>query len=300
MRKFRTYHEVDPDAGGELLDQVLDQRRRLAERLSGVRTLVAVLSGKGGVGKSAVTANLAVALSREGLQVGALDADLNGPSLARMLAVSDAHLGDGEDGVLPPKGALGVKVMSMELLQGEVDTPLVWKSEAGHASVWRGTAETTALREFLADVVWGPLDVLLVDVPPGIDKIQRLLDLVELGGALLVTTPSEMSRRVVARSARMLRESGVERVALLTNMAEHVCEACGHATPLFPGDGGDALARDAGLETWARVPFDPRLAATTDGGRPWAGVAPDAASALPFAKLARRVVREWLPARVEP
>ena len=300
MRRIRTYHEVDPDAGRELLDQVVEQRRRLAERLSPVRAVVAVLSGKGGVGKSAVTANLANALARGGLRVGALDADLNGPSLARMLGVRGARLGDAGDGVQPPSSPMGVSVMSMEILQEDEDAPLRWKEGSGHASLWRGAAEATALREFLADVAWGPLDVLLVDVPPGVDKIARLLELVDLGGALLVSTPSEMSRRVVARSARLLRESGVAEVALVANMADHVCDACGHTTPLYQDDGTEALAAETGLEIWASIPFDRRLAAATDSGRPWLDVEPGSASARAFGKLAARLEREWLPAGATP
>ena len=148
MRRIRTYHEVEADAGRELLDQVLEQRRRLVQRLA-----------------------------------------------PRMLGVVGARLVDGRDGVNPPTGSHGVKVMSMELLQQDADAPLRWREGSGHASLWRGAAEASALREFLADVAWGELDVLLVDVPPGVDKIARLLELVELEGALLVTTPSEMSRR---------------------------------------------------------------------------------------------------------
>ena len=107
----------------------------------------------------------------------------------------------------------------------------------------------------------------------------------------------EMSRRVVARSARLLAESGVERVALVSNMAEHVCDACGHATPLFQVDGSEALAGETGLEIWARIPFDRRLAAATDAGQPWGAKAPEARADAPFRQLADRLVAEWLPAR---
>jgi len=298
MRKIRTYRDVDPDAGRELLDQVVEQRRRLAERLAPVRALVAVVSGKGGVGKSAVTANLAAALALEGLRVGALDADLNGPSLGRMLGAAGARLGDDAGGVLPPRGIEGIKVVSMEHLQEE-GAPLRWKGADGHASLWRGAAETAALRELLADVAWGELDCLLIDVPPGVDKIARLLELVSLRGALLVTTPSEISCRVVARSAGLLREAGLERVALVANMTHRLCDACGHPTPLFEADATGALAADTGLETWARIPFDGRLAVATDEGRSLAAEAPHSTVAAIFRALARRVVERWLPEEAE-
>jgi len=296
MRKIRTYNEVDPDAGRELLDQVLAQHARLGRRLSTVGSVVAVMSGKGGVGKSAVTANLAAALARDGWRVGAVDADLNGPSLARMLGVIGARLVDRPDGVEPAVGASGVRVMSMELLQEEADAPLRWKGGGGHASLLQGAAETGALREFLGDVVWGELDFLLVDVPPGVDRITRLLDLVKPDCSLLVSTPSEMSWRVVTRSARLAKEAGLPQVGLVLNMGEHVCTACGHTTPLFDGDGAEALARETGLEVWARIPFDPALAASTDAGRPRVLEDPEAPASAEIWALARRVVASLRPA----
>ena len=170
MRKIRTYRDVTHDTGSGLLEQVLDQQQRLAERLAHVRSVVAVASGKGGVGKSAVTANLAAALAARGLAVGAADADLNGPSLGRMLGVSGARLADRASGVSPAESASGVRVMSMELLQEEEDAPLRWREPDMGGFIWQSTLETGVLREFLGDVEWGQLDVLLVDVPPGTDK----------------------------------------------------------------------------------------------------------------------------------
>jgi ATP-binding protein involved in chromosome partitioning len=289
MRKIRTYTQVDSSAGRELLDQVLAQQRRLERRLSTVGAVVAVMSGKGGVGKSAVTANLAAALASSGWRVGAVDADLNGPSLGRMLGAPRGRLVDREDGVEPARGAGGVSVVSMELLQADEDSPLRWKAAAGHASAWQSAAETGALREFISDVAWGDLDFLLVDVPPGVDKVARLLELVKPDRTLLVSTTSEMSRRVVARSARFLREAGVDRVSLVLNMSEHLCASCGQATPLYPGDGGEALAADTGLEVWARIPFDAALAESTDHGAPWVLASPQSPSSRALAALAERV-----------
>ncbi|HSR42236.1 MAG TPA: P-loop NTPase, partial [Longimicrobiales bacterium] len=150
MRRIRTYHDLEGDEGSEVLEQVVAQRRRLAERLAEVRCLVAVASGKGGVGKSAITANLAVALARRGRRVGALDADLNGPSLARMLGVSGARLGDSEAGAVPPESPSGVRVVSMELLQAEEDTPLSWRGPDSDRYLWQSSLETGVLREFLS------------------------------------------------------------------------------------------------------------------------------------------------------
>ncbi len=289
MRKIRTYHEVDSGAGRELLDQVLAQRRRVDERLDSVASVVAVASGKGGVGKSALTANLAAALAARGRRVGALDADLNGPSLARMTGVTGSQLADGAEGVGPATGAGGVLVMSMELLQEDEDTPLRWKSSAGHVAIRQSAAEAGALREFLSDVAWGELDVLLIDAPPGTDKLHRLLELLpNIDQVLLVTTPSEMACRVVARSARLLAEAEVP-TALVANMTEHVCPNCGHTTVLWESDGVDKLATQTGLPVWSRVPFDPRLASTTDAGTPWVLDEIEAPTAAALVALADRV-----------
>ena len=291
MRRIRTYQDVTHDTGSELLEQVVDQHRRLAERLSLVRSVVAVASGKGGVGKSAVTANLAAALTSKGLEIGAVDADLNGPSLGRMLNVSGARLADRASGVEPALSPSGVRVMSMELLQQEEDAPLRWREPEMGGFIWQSTVETGVLREFLGDVEWGALDVLLIDVPPGTDKIGRLLELVpELDQMLLVTTPSETARFVVSKSVRMASEAAVGTVALVSNMAGHTCPECGHVSELFVGDADKRLEEETGLPVWGEIPFDPRLGAATDSGTPLVITDPDAHSSRAILALADRVV----------
>jgi ATP-binding protein involved in chromosome partitioning len=270
MRSFRTYHEIEADPAADVPSQVGAQLERLARRLATVRAVWLIASGKGGVGKSAVTANLAAALAEGGLRVGALDGDLNGPSLARMLGAGPAPLRVAEGGVSPAAGAAGVRVMSMDLLLGGEDAPVGWREPDGFGGfIWQSALETGALREFLADVAWGELDVLLVDLPPGTDKLRRAFELVPRpAGVLLVTTPSEASRFVVLRSLRLVREMGVVRVGLVANMAGHVCRACGHHDPLFDDDGARRLAEETGAEIWAEIPFHPALARETDRGRP--------------------------------
>ncbi len=288
MRKFRTYGQVEHDTRSELLEQVLDQRSRLYARLERIRTIVAIASGKGGVGKSVVTANLAAVLATRGHSVGVLDADLNGPSLAQMLAVAGEPLQDRVEGVLPPVGVSGIRVMSMELLQDEEDAPLRWREPDSDTFLWQSSMETSALREFLSDVEWGDLDFLLIDVPPGTDKIRRLLELVpELPIALMVTTPSEMSRSVVARSIRLVREAGVPTVALVANMTDYICPGCGGRHPLFPGNGAHRLEEDSGHPIWAEVPFDPRLGEDTH--RPRVLVDPQGEVAASFEGLVDRL-----------
>ena len=233
MRQIRTYNEVGP-GGASIPEQVAAQRDRLTARLASIRSVVGVASGKGGVGKSALTANLAATLASDGLRVGALDADLNGPSLARMLGVTGARMVADEDGIEPPAGAAGVRVISMELFQEGDDAPLRWRGPEADGWVWRNVVETGTLRELMSDVVWGELDVLLVDVAPGTDRIGRLLDLVpDPAALLLVTTPSEMARRVVARSVRLVREARLQKVGLVENMTSWECPDCGVRTDLY-------------------------------------------------------------------
>lgn len=287
-RRIRTYHEVADPGAESVVGQVVDQRRRLRDRLARVRRLVAIGSGKGGVGKSAISANVAAALAASGRAVGALDGDLDGPSLARMLGAGGG-LARVDGAFRPAKGVAGVGVVSMDLLVAE-DAPLRWRGPEEHRFVWQSVIETGALREFLSDIEWGDLDVLVLDLPPGTEKLARLVDLVGSPDAVvIVTTPSEAARHVVAKSARFLEDAGVREVGLVANMASWSCPHCGIAEPLFSADGARRLARDAGLELWAELPFDPRIAADTDEGMPIVLSAPDRPAARALAALAERL-----------
>jgi ATP-binding protein involved in chromosome partitioning len=290
---IRTYHEVaDPGAEG-VVAQIRDQARRLSDRLSRVGAVVAVASGKGGVGKSAVTANLAAVLASRGRAVGAADVDLHGPSLARMLGASRAPLSVGEDGVQPARGTLDVRLMSMDLLLASADATVRWRGPEEGAFAWQGTLEAGAVREFLADTAWGDLDLLLLDLPPGTDRLARLLEILpRLDGLILVTTPSEAARAAVARSARLAREAGIRVTGLVANMTAWRCPECGGETRLYEADGAERLADDTGLARWADVPFDPRLAVATDSGRPFAIVDPEAPVSRAFRDLADRLEAE--------
>ena len=290
---IRTYHEVADPGGEGVVAQIRDQARRLSDRLAGVGAVVAVASGKGGVGKSAVTANLAAVLASRGRAVGAADVDLHGPTLARMLGASRAPLSVEENGVRPARGVLNVRLMSMDLLLAAADAPVRWRGPEEGAFAWQGTLEAGALREFLADTAWGDLDLLLLDLPPGTDRLARLLEILpRLDGLLLVTTPSEAARAAVARSARLAREAGVPVTGLVANMTAWRCPECGRETRLYEADGAGRLAFDTGLACWADVPFDPRLAMATDSGRPFAIVDPEAPASRAFRDLADRLEAE--------
>ncbi len=285
-RRLRTYRDL---AGGDrsgLAEQVAEQRHRVAARLARVRHVVAVMSGKGGVGKSFVTAGLARTLARGGTRVGVLDADLYAPTAARMLAADTGPLAVRDDGVEPARGADGVRVISTDLLLAE-GAPLRWREPDRDQFVWRGSLETGVLREFLSDVAWGELDVLLVDLPPGTDRVVALAGLVpRVSGAVAVTIASDASRRAVERALEAARAAGLATIGIVENMASYACEACGSTSPLFRGDAAAALARATGARVLGRIPFDPAAQAAGDGGR----ASPTGAAAAALAALADRLL----------
>ena len=253
---FRTYFDVPGADASRLLEQVVAQRTRVAERLATVGRVIVVLSGKGGVGKSYVTASLALSLARRDLAVGVVDADLHGPTVARLLGV-DVHapLAVHEDGVTPATGRDDIRVMSTDLLLDD-GRMLRWATPVGEAHTWRGPAETSVLREFLADVQWGALDALLVDMPPDAGRLGDLATLVpRIAGAVAVTIPSDESARSVARALDAARAAGIPLTGIVENMSGYACPRCGSIGPLFPGGAGERLAAAHGIPLLARIPF---------------------------------------------
>ena len=239
---MRTYHQLtDPDRSG-LADQIGAQRQRVAQQLAGVKRIVAVMSGKGGVGKSYVTAHLARALARRGQAVGVLDADLNGPTIPGLLQVR--HIPPSQP---PAVGLDGVKCVSMgQFLQD--GAPLAFRGPASESFVWRGAMEASALRELLGDVAWGPLDMLLLDLPPG---MQRYLELCDILGAppavLTVTIPTPESRDAVRRAMRAAVEHGSHLLGIVENMVGGELK----------GSAADELSQEFGARVLARVGWHP-------------------------------------------
>ena len=244
---MRTYRDLtEPDRSG-LPEQIGAQRRRVAERLAGVRRVIAVMSGKGGVGKSYVTAHLARALARAGRAVGVLDADLNGPTIPRLLGIDHAPLPTPSDAVLPAAGADGVKCISMDLLLAD-GQPLAFKGPTAESFVWRGAMEASALREFLGDVAWGTLDVLLLDLPPGMQRYLELCDILAGPPAVLtVTIPTPESRDAVRRAMRAALERGSPLLGIVENMVGRE----------FSGTAADDLAHEFAVPVLGRIPWHP-------------------------------------------
>jgi len=247
MPPIRTYHELtDADRSG-LPEQIEAQRRRVAERLAGVGRVIAVMSGKGGVGKSYVTAHLARALARSKRAVGVLDADLNGPTIPRLLGIEHAPRPTSPTGIEPAKGADGVKCISMALLL-EDGAPLAFRGPSAESFVWRGAMEASALRELLGDVTWGALDTLLLDLPPGMQRYVELCDILGAPPAVLtVTIPTAESGDAVRRAMRAAAERGSKLLGIVENMVGGQ----------FAGAAGDDLAREFGVPVLARIPWHP-------------------------------------------
>ncbi|MDQ3698791.1 MAG: P-loop NTPase [Gemmatimonadota bacterium] len=251
---FRTYHEV-PGADRSMLgDQVAAQRRRVRERLRDVRRVAVVMSGKGGVGKSFLTAMLARGAAAASWRVGVLDADLKSPTIARMLEATGPLIADAQ-GVQPAAGRDGIAVVSTDLLLAE-GAPLRWRTANEDRFVARSVLEAGALRELLSDVAWGELDLLLIDMPPDADGIEDVAELVPgLAGAIVVTIPSEESRRSVERAMRCAADAGVRLLGVVENMSGYACDGCAAVRPLFAGDAGERLAASFRVPLFGKVPF---------------------------------------------
>ncbi|MDB3923188.1 Mrp/NBP35 family ATP-binding protein, partial [Luminiphilus sp.] len=231
-----------------------------------VKHIVAIASGKGGVGKSTVTMNLAFALQRQGLSVGLLDADIYGPSQRRMLGV-DAEIMPEQEGEkwLHPVPVGGIKAMSMAFLTDETT-----------AMVWRGPMASGALVQMLEQTLWGELDILLVDMPPGTGDIQlTLAQKATLAGAVIVTTPQDIALIDAKKGIEMFRKVDIPVLGIIENMATHVCTQCGHEEPIFGSGGGEQMADQYGVGVLASLPLSKIVRETADAGVPMLDEAPE-------------------------
>ncbi len=267
---MKTYKDITGDGGSNIVEQVTEHARKLSKRLASVKHIIAVMSGKGGVGKSSVTVNLAAALAMGGQAVGIVDADINGASIAKMTGVRGQALQINKNGVQPAVGELGIKVMSIDLFLSEENSPVVWDAPTQKdAFTWRGMAEANAIREFFGDTEWGELDFLLIDLPPGTDKLPNIIDLLpRISGTIIVTIPSLLSQFVVEKSIKMAREVlQTPVIGLVENMSAFVCAHCGKSEELFPGGHVEKLAAAHDIPFLGKIPFDPRMAQAADEGR---------------------------------
>jgi ATP-binding protein involved in chromosome partitioning len=253
----------------KVAQQMTEQMKKVQARMAGIRHKLVVMSGKGGVGKSITTVNLALALARLGNKVGLLDVDLNGPCVPRMLGMRGQSLSMTSGGAVPPTGPLGVKVASMEFFLSAT-SPVRWNGPMDLSPVWLGVMEMTVIREFLADVAWGELDYLLADLPPGAaaDKPPVIAGFIpDLAGAIVVTTPSEVASDVVQKSVAYARDLNIKVLGMIENMSEYRCPSCGVVSELFEGN-TQALCDALNVPLLGRIPFDHTLAKTFDKGTP--------------------------------
>lgn len=246
-----------------------------------IRNVIAIGSGKGGVGKSTTAVNLAAALMQEGLRVGVLDADIYGPSIPMMLGVSGKP--DSPDGkTIEPMRAHGLESMSIGLLVDQ-DTPMIW----------RGPMATSALMQLFNDTRWGDLDILVVDLPPGTGDIQlTLAQKIPVAGAVVVTTPQDIATLDAKKALKMFEKVDVPVLGLIENMAVHVCSNCGHAEHVFGEGGGAKMAAHYGVPMLGALPLDRRIRERGDAGVPVVIAEPDSAVALAYRDAARRLLEE--------
>ncbi|XDZ66091.1 Mrp/NBP35 family ATP-binding protein [Alphaproteobacteria bacterium LSUCC0684] len=252
---------------------------REKELTSSVRRFVAVASGKGGVGKSTTAVNLAISLRLEGLRVGILDADVYGPSQPRMLGVSGRPAAAGGDMVTPLEN-YGVKVMSMGLLVPDET-----------AMIWRGPMVQSALTQMLNAVVWGELDVIIIDLPPGTGDIQiSLAQQVSLAGAVIVSTPQDIALLDVVKALTMFQKAGVPVLGMIQNMAKWVCPDCGREDHIFGKGGAAREAERRGLELLGEIPLSLDIREGSDSGTPIVVSAPKSPQAMEYREIARRLM----------
>jgi ATP-binding protein involved in chromosome partitioning len=243
-----------------------------------VKNIVAVSSGKGGVGKSTVAANLALALAAEGARVGMLDADIYGPSQPTMLGIEGKP--ESVDGkTLEPLENYGIQTSSIGFLV-DADQPMIW----------RGPMVTQALQQLLAQTNWKDLDYLIVDMPPGTGDIQlTLAQQVPVTGAVIVTTPQDIALLDAIKGLKMFEKVGVPILGIVENMAVHVCSKCGHAEHVFGAGGAERMSKEYGVEVLGSLPLDIRIREQTDSGRPTVVAEPDSDIARAYKAIARKV-----------
>ena len=269
-------------------EQLLQQQQTLRIRMGKIKHKIAVISGKGGVGKSTVTVNLATAFAKSGHTVGILDADIHGPSVPRLLGLTGQEVKVGPPGAFPVPGPLGIKVISIDFFLPEERTP----------TIWRGPLKMRAIRQLLTDVVWGELDILFIDLPPGTgDEVLSIAQLLpEIDGVLIVTMPSELSRAVVRKAITFAERMGMPIIGVVENFSGYVCPSCGEEVDIFQAGSGKRMADEAGVPFLGKIPIDPKVSGASDRGIPFVIEQPDSPASKAFAEIVVKV-EDYLKAR---
>jgi ATP-binding protein involved in chromosome partitioning len=276
---------LEPDLGGARINLILKSDitahavQKTLKPLGNVKNVIAVASGKGGVGKSTTAANLALAWAAQGARVGLLDADIYGPSQPLMMGLAGKKPEMTADGKqMIPLRAHGVQVMSIGFM-----------IDAEQPMIWRGPMVTQALTQLLGDTNWGELDYLVVDMPPGTGDIQlTLAQRVPVSGAVIVTTPQDIALLDARKGLKMFEKVEVRVLGIVENMSVHVCSQCGHVEHVFGSGGGARMAAQYGVQLLGELPLDIRIREDADGGAPTVVAEPGSARALAYFRMARR------------
>lgn len=274
-------HAEDEPSGHQ---QVLtEQQEMLKMRMGKVKHKIAVISGKGGVGKTVVTVNLAMAFAKRGMsgRIGILDADIHGPCVPKMLGLKGQTLQVGPPGIFPAIGPLGMKVVSMDFLLPNQESPVIW----------RGPLKMAAIRQFLSDVVWGELDLLFIDLPPGTgDESLSVMQLLpEMDGVVIVTIPSEVSQDVVKKAVTFARQLNVNVIGMIENMSGFVCPNCGAKVDIFKVGGGEKMSKELGVLFLGGIPIDPSICEDSDRGSPFIVGHPNSSATEAFTRIVEKI-----------
>ncbi|RLI45623.1 ATP-binding protein [Candidatus Bathyarchaeota archaeon] len=260
-----------------------EEKQRLKARMSKIKHKIAVISGKGGVGKSTVTVNLAIAFAMHGYpyDIGILDADITGPCVPKLMGLHGQRLQTGPPGIFPAKGPLGIKVVSMDFLLPSEESPVIW----------RGPLKMKAINQFLSDIVWGELEFLFIDLPPGTgDEPLSIMQLIpEMDGVVIVTIPSEVSQIVVKKAVTFSRKLNIPVIGIIENMSGFVCPKCGAETNIFKVGGGQKIAEDLAVPFLGSIPIDPEICQDSDDGMPFIINHADSHSAKAFRSIVEKI-----------
>jgi len=272
------------------LDTCTDPRKehyqeqlRLKLKMSKIKQKIAVISGKGGVGKSTVTVNLAMAFAMHGYvnSVGILDADIHGPCIPKMLGLRGQRLQANPIGVFPVMGPLGIKVVSMDFLISSDEAPVIW----------RGPLKMRAIQQFLSDIMWGELEFLFIDLPPGTgDEPLSVMQLIpDMDGVIIITIPSEVSQVVVKKAVTFARQLGVPIIGVIENMSGFICPKCGTEINIFKVGGGQKIAEDLAVPFLGSIPIDPEICRDSDNGMPFITEHVDSSATKAFMEIVKKI-----------
>ncbi len=257
-----------------------EEDTKISKTLSKIKNRLLVFSGKGGVGKSTVAANLSLAFAMHGLNVGLLDVDIHGPHSAKMLGVEDKSVDVSPEGIKPVNVNDNLKLVSMSFLLQDPNTPVIW----------RGPLKMKAIQQFLGEVDWGELDWLIIDSPPGTgDEPLSVAQLIPATGAIVVTTPQEVSLMDSRKAVAFARSLNLKLLGIIENMSGMVCPHCGKEIDLFKKGGGKKVALELGIPFLGKIPIDPQIVISTDEGKPFIGAHPDSEASKAFMKIIENI-----------